>query len=264
MKKGIFWFVAVVSILSSCVPNKKYVYLQKDDLKTEVITDSVVRSYTLKIDEYRIQPQDILYIRIESLTDEEFDFMTKLYPEQSQAGGGGGANNPVMRGFLVDENGEIEFPVVGKVKFAGQTVFEAQEMLQEKFKSFLNDPVARVRLMNFRFTVLGEVNGEGQVISNNTRVTLMEAIGMAGGLGELADRSKVKIVRQVGERADVFYVNLLEEEILESNHFYVMQNDIIMVPALKQRPFRVYWAQNLSIFVSTLSVVLLIISLSQN
>jgi polysaccharide export outer membrane protein len=265
MKKGIFWFVAVVSILSSCVPNKKYVYLQKDDLKTEVITDSVVRSYTLKIDEYRIQPQDILYIRIESLTDEEFDFMSKLYPEQAQGGGGGGgAANPVMRGFLVDEKGEIEFPVVGKVNFAGQTVFEAQEMLQEKFKNFLKDPVARVRLMNFRFTILGEVNREGQVVSNNTRVTLMEAIGMAGGLGELADRSKVKIVRQVGDRADVFYVNLLEEEVLEKEHFYVMQNDIIMVPALKQRPFRIYWSENLSIVVSTLTLVLLIFSLSQN
>jgi polysaccharide export outer membrane protein len=264
MKKGIFWFVAVVLILSSCVPNKKYVYLQKDDLKTEVVTDSVVRSYTLKIDEYRIQPQDILFIRVESLTDEEFDFMTKLYPEQAQVGGGGGAGSPVMRGFLVDEKGEIEFPVVGKIKFAGYTVFEAQDNLQEKFKNFLKDPVARVRLMNFRFTVLGEVNREGQVISSNTRVTLMEAIGMAGGLGELSDRSKVKIVRQVGDRADVFYVNLLEEEVLENQHFYVMQNDIIMVPALKQRPFRMYWAQNLSIFVSTVSVVLLVISLTQN
>jgi polysaccharide export outer membrane protein len=153
---------------------------------------------------------------------------------------------------------------VGKIKFAGYTVFEAQDNLQEKFKNFLKDPVARVRLMNFRFTVLGEVNREGQVISSNTRVTLMEAIGMAGGLGELSDRSKVKIVRQVGDRADVFYVNLLEEEVLENQHFYVMQNDIIMVPALKQRPFRMYWAQNLSIFVSTVSVVLLVISLTQN
>jgi polysaccharide export outer membrane protein len=92
----------------------------------------------------------------------------------------------------------------------------------------------------------------------------MEAIGMAGGLGELADRSKVKIVRQVGDRADVFYVNLLEEEVLEKQHFYVMQNDIIMVPALKQRPFRIYWSENLSILVSTLTLVLLIFSLSQN
>jgi len=256
------WFLFIALIISSCVPNKKYVYLQKNDLKEKVVTDSVVRSYDMTIEEYKIQPLDILSIRLESLTEDEFDFMTKLYPMEMAAQGGGGGQNSAARGFLVDEHGEIEFPVVGNLKFGGLTVFEAQEMLKEKFKAFLKDPVARVRLMNFRFTVLGEVNQEGQVESQNTRVTLMEAIGMAGGLGELAERSKVKIVRQVGNKAEVFYVNLLDEELLATKHYYMQQNDIVMVPALKQRPFRMYWAQNLSLFVSTVSVILLVISLN--
>jgi polysaccharide biosynthesis/export protein len=256
--------VLAMVVLGSCVPNRKYVYLQKDDLhKKNLVKDTVVRDYKLQIEEYRIQPLDILYIRIESLTDEEFDFMAKLYPVEGVGGGGANQNAMAIRGFLVDQQGEVEFPVVGKVKFGGLTVFEAQDSLQQIFKAFLKDPVARVRLLNFRFTVLGEVNSEGQVISSNTRVTLMEAIGLAGGLGELADRANVKIVRQNGDKAEVFYMNLLDENILMAKNFYIQQNDIIMVPALKQRPFRMYWAQNLSLFVSTVSVILLVINLSK-
>ena len=261
------WFLFLLLILVSCVPNKKVVYLQKDDVnKKDLKKDTVMRSYNLQIRDYKIQPLDILSIRLESLTDEEFDFMTKLYPMDMavQGGGGGGGQNPAVRGFLVDENGEVEFPVVGRIKFSGYTVFEAQENLQQIFKAFLKDPVARVRLMNFRFTVMGEVNRESQVESQNTRVTLMEAIGLAGGLTDLADRANVKIIRQQGDRADVLYMNLLQEELLATENYYVQQNDIIVVPALKQRPFRKYWAENIALVVSTLSLVLLVLNLTQN
>ncbi len=250
----------VVLLLASCVPNKKYVYLQQNDVNKENLPkDSVVRKYELAIREYKIQPLDILNIRIESLTSEEFDFMSKLYPIQ-QGGNNSGANL-LINGFLVDDQGEIEFPIVGKVKFSGLSVFEAQEKLQKVLSPYLNNPVARIRLLNFRFTLLGEVNQENQVISNNTRVTLMEAIGMGGGLTDLADKANVKVIRQQGNESKVLYMNLLDENLLASENYYIQQNDIIVVPALKQRPFRKYWGQNLAIFISTVSVVLLTINL---
>jgi polysaccharide export outer membrane protein len=229
--------------------------------KDNLVKDSVLRTYDLNINEYRIQPLDILNIRIESLTEQEFDFMSKLYPVQ-QMGGGGGLTL-LINGFLVDNAGEIEFPVVGKIRFTGLTVFEAQERLQEVFSIFLKNPVARVRLLNFRFTLLGEVNAENQVVSTNTRVTLMEAIGLGGGLTDLADRSNVKVIRQNGSQAEVFYVDLLSEELLNTDHYYVQQNDIIVVPALKQRPFRTYWGENIALIVSTLSLVLLVLNLTK-
>ena len=257
--KPLRWLIAFVVLLSSCVPNRKYVYLQKDDVnKKNLPSDTVVRKYQLNIDDYRIQPLDLLSIRVESLTDEGFDFFEKLYPVNQTSAGN---QNLLLTGFLVDNGGEIEFPVVGKIKFSGLSVFQAQEKLQEVFKPFLKNPVARVRLLNFRFTVLGEVNQENQVVSINSRVTVMEAIGLAGGLTDLADRSNVKIIRQQGSTSEVLYLNLLEEELLASNHYYIQQNDIIVVPALKQRPFRRYWGQNLSLFVSTVSVILLTINL---
>lgn len=261
----IFWLLAgIVVLLNACVPNRKIVYLQKDDLhKKDVVLDSAVRDYDLKIREYRIQPLDILSIRIESLTEEDFDFISKLYPNVQQQSGGGGAANAFLNGFLVDNNGEIEFPVAGKIKLAGLSLFEASEKLQDAFKAYLKDPVARVQLLNFRFTVLGEVNRENQVVSNNTRVTVMEAIGLAGGLTDLADRSKVKIVRQKGDQSEILYLNLLDEKLLLSDNLYIHQNDLIVVPALKQRPFRIYWAENVGIILSTLTLVLLVVNLSQ-
>lgn len=267
MLKKIGVVVLLVSLFWGCVPNKKYVYLQKGDVRAKRLpVDSVVRQYPVNVQEYRIQPLDILSIRIESLTPDDYNFISKLYPMiEGGIGGGGGANagvNPI-NGFLVDQDGKIDFPVIGKLLFAGKTVFEAQELLKSSFSPHLKDPVARVNLMNFRFTVLGEVNGEQLVTSRNTRITFMEAIGLAGGLTELADRTKIKVIRQQGVANKVFYINLLDEKFVTSDYFYVQQNDIIVVPPLKQRPFRLYWAQNLSLFVSTVSVILLIVNLSQ-
>ena len=254
------FFFAAVLFLGSCVPNRKYVYLQKDDLnKKNLPKDTVVRSYNMNIREYKIQPLDILSIRIESLTEDEFDFMAKLYPTQQQGGAGGAMLQ--LSGFLVDNNGDIEFPIVGKVKFSNLSVFEAQDKLQEIFKAYLKNPVARVRLLNFRFTVLGEVNAENQVTSSNTRITLMEAVAMAGGLTDLADRANVKIIRQSGGKSEVLYMNLLDENVIASNNYYIQQNDIIMVPPLRQRPFKKYWGQNIALFVSTVSVILLAVNL---
>ncbi|MFZ6009146.1 MAG: polysaccharide biosynthesis/export family protein, partial [Bacteroidota bacterium] len=129
----------------------------------------------------------------------------------------------------------------------------------------------RVKMLNFRFTVLGEVNGEKVVVATNPRLTVMEAIGMAGGFTDLADRSLVKVVRQKGLETEVYYVNLLEEKFIESPFYYVQQNDVIIIPPLKQRAFRRYFPQNLGIATATLSgiatvlsFVVLIITLNNN
>ncbi|MEQ8426135.1 MAG: polysaccharide biosynthesis/export family protein, partial [Cyclobacteriaceae bacterium] len=166
-----------------------------------------------------------------------------------------------INGFLVDNYGEIEFPVVGKIKVANLSIFECQNKLQEVFLPYLKNPVARVRLLNFRFTLLGEVNQENQVVSNNTRVTLLEAIGLGGGLTDLADRSNIKIIRQDGDESKVYYMNLLDENLLGSANYYIQQNDIIVVPALRQRPYHKYWGQNIALVVSTVSLILLTVSL---
>ncbi len=251
--------------LTSCVPNRKLIYLQKEPgFETrKQPKDSVVRSYELDAFDYKIQTNDILSVRFQSLTEKEFD-----YSQQGQTGttsglGGAGQNTMLLRGDLVDDHGEIPMQVVGKVKVAGLTLYQVQDTLQKIANRFLEFTIVKVRLLNYRATILGEVNSEGTVVFGNNRVTLMEAIGLAGGLGDLADRSNIKIVRQVNSKTEVHYVDVLREDFMKSPFYYVHQNDLIIVPPLRQRPFRRYFSQNMTLLLSGMSVILLVITLNK-
>lgn len=265
MRNVILACAALGVILSSCVPNKKIVYLQKDDLKNrkEIPKDTILRKHDLKISEYHIQPLDILSINFETLSDDtdSFDFLDKLSP--ANRAGGNAAGNTILNGMLVDSDGYVDYAVLGKIKLSGLTIFQARDTLQKVATRYVPDVVVRVRMLNFRYTVLGEVNGEKTVVSSNTRLTMMEAIGQAGGLSELADRSHVKVIRQNGHETEIFYVNLLDEDYLESKYYYVQQNDVIIVPPLRQRTFKKYFTQNLALITSSISFVLLIVTLSR-
>src|SRR5690606_25723276 len=202
----------------------------------DLLKDTVVRTYAVDTFQYKIQPNDILSVRFQTISSEEFDFFTP----KNNLQGGFNVQNPGLTGELIDENGELEFPVIGKVKLAGLTVFQAQEKLQKLANQYVQSPVVRVRLLNYRITILGEVNEEGTITLNNNRVTLLEAIGLAGGLGELSDRTKIKLIRQKGGNTEIQYINLQDENFINSPYYYVYQNDVLVVPPLRQRPFRRY------------------------
>lgn len=255
--RNLILFITVAIFFASCVGNKRLVYLQNDDLHENQPKDTVLREYDLTYHDYKIQPQDILSVQFTSITEEDFDIFSDFGMGGENLGGGGGGLIG-LRGELVDPQGQIGFPIVGKIKVQGMTIFEVQDTLQSIASQYVEDPVVKVRLLNYRFTVLGEVNGESVVTTQNTRVTFMEAIGMAGGLTELANRKNVKVIRQKGDVAEVFYVDLLDEEFIESEEFYVYQNDIIIVPPLQQRPIRRYYGQNLSLLLSSVSAILFI------
>lgn len=258
MSRVIIFFGLLCLVLGACVPNKKILYLQtKDELKEEFPTDTVLRTYNLADYEYRIQPEDILSIRVESLTDEEYDIFAASQQDRS----GGNQGNLSIRGYLVDKKGEINLPEIGAVHVGGLTLHEIEVKLTQLAAQYVEQPTIRIRLLNYRVTVLGEVVNEGVITSFDNRMTIMEAIGKAGGIGELADRSKVKIIRQYEGQSQVLYVNLLDEGVMKYDSFFTYQNDIIIVPPLKQRPFRRYFGQNLSLFVSTVSVILLTVNL---
>jgi len=257
-------FFGAIILLSSCVSNRKVVLLQKNDLHEKNLPiDSIVREYAIEKFDYKIQPNDIISVRFNSLTTKELDFFASYSNQQGGGVGNISTGGAQLIGELVDERGEIPVPVAGNIRVAGLTVFQIQDTLQKIANRYFEAPIVRVRLLNYRITLLGEVGREGSMTLGNNRVSMLEAIGLAGGLTDLADRSSVKLIRQNGDKTEVAYLNLLDENFFNSPYYYVNQNDVLIIPPLRQRPFRLYAGQNLALFVSTVSILLLTISLLQ-
>jgi len=298
MIRGIFWLVAVVLMLVSCVPNKRIVYLQNDpepkrgQLKN---TDTLSRSYSTRLSEYKLKPKDIVSINVASITPGEFDFIKKYeeqlgiirklgqYNQANQVGGMGNINQGIggggqsgegisalsldrmPTGFELDAAGNLELPFIGMVRLSGLTVAQTEALLKEKLHGYFETPVVRVQLLSFHFTILGEVNKEGRYTSFNPNTSVIDAITLAGNLNDFADRSKLKVVRYDGEKATVFYVNMLEEDLLAQPGYFLQPDDLIIVPPLKARFLRKYGLQSysaaLTLITSTITLLVLIASL---
>lgn len=256
--------LCILLIFNSCVVNKKVQYLQNDDVNIkaeETVKDSIYRIYNLADFEYKLQPEDVISVKFYSLTPEEFNFFT------IKEGNGDNSNqfingaSVLINGYLIDENGEVEFPVVGKVNINGLSVYDAQNEILKIAKQYLESPVIEVRLLNFRFTLLGEVKKEGTIGSLNNRITMLEAIGLAGGFTDFADKANIKVIRQGKGKAEVYYLNLLDESFVSSPFYYMNQGDVIIVPPLRQRPYQIYFGKNLALVISSASLLLLVFNL---
>jgi polysaccharide export outer membrane protein len=229
----VFWLIAGI-FLSSCVTNKKYTLLQKDDVNVKDLPkDSVVRSYAIQNYEYRIQPEDNISVRFESLTPAEYDIFNRNMEQQNQNLNQG---NAILIGELVDPQGEITYPVIGKVKVSGLTIYEIQTKLQQIADQYLESPVVKVRLINFRFTILGEARREGTVVLGNNRVNYIEAIGLAGGLTDLADKKNLKLIRQInGKPKSAIWIYWMKISSIHQNTLYIKMISSLCLPFVSDR-----------------------------
>ena len=241
----------IAILVHGCIPIEKQTLI-RNEAQQEIKTDEVVSVYSVENFQYMLRQNDVISIKVSSATPSEFDILNY---QSDKTLNGLVVNNPLLTGFNIEEDGTIFLPVIGKVEVAGLTLTEAREKIQDIVSDYLESPTVDIKLLSFQFTLLGEVENEGVFTSYNPKITLMDAIGYAGGLTNYANGREVKIVRHQDEHLEVAYVNIMEEDMLSSPYYYIRPNDLVTVPPLKTKNFRENSAANISLILSGITAV---------
>ena len=171
------------------------------------------------------------------------------------------SSQQIPRGYLVDKAGEIDFPVLGKLKVEGISRNELSEMLKEKLSLYLKNPIVTIQFQNFKVTVLGEVKNPGCYHVSSERVSLLDALGMAGDLQINGKRKNVLIMREQGNEKVFARVDLTSSDYINTPFFYLQQNDVVYVEPNKGRIAGGNAGTFLPYVLSSLSTLIAVISL---
>ncbi|MFP4093961.1 MAG: polysaccharide biosynthesis/export family protein [Cyclobacteriaceae bacterium] len=244
-------FILLLSF-AACVPTRKQIYLQSEDRSDNPQQDKVLATYQPESFNYQLSTNDVISIKVASATPSEFDI---LNTQTDRTLGGYSNRDPLLSGYEIEEDGTAFLPVIGKVELAGLTIPEAREKVQNIVSDYLESPTVDIKLLSFSFTVLGAVENEGMYTTYNKNFSLLDAIGVAGGIGDYGDGSKIKIVRHQGEVLQVAHVNILEEDILSSPYYYLKPNDVITVEPHKAKNWQDNTSGNVSLILTALTAV---------
>ena len=192
------------------------------------VKDGSIQSNT-PFPESVIQKNDILGIAVSSLNPEA----SAIFNPGSSSGSGGAAGAAVTPpvGFLVNSEGYIQFPIIGSIKAEGLTKNQLKDTIGKALveNKLLIDPIVAIRFLNFRITVLGEVNHPSVVSVPNEKISLLEALGLAGDMTIYARRTNVMIIREVNDQKIIKRINMNSDEIFTSPYYYLRSNDIVYV-----------------------------------
>ncbi|WP_353132606.1 polysaccharide biosynthesis/export family protein [Pseudopedobacter sp.] len=213
----------LILFITACSPRRNLVYFS-DLNKKSVDTGSVVNNV-----EPKIQPNDVLSITINTPSSESNNLFTLNSSYMNK-------NGMVEReGYRVSKDGYVRLPVIGDIDVKGQTLEQAQQTIARRLNNYVKDPLVNIQFLNFRVTVIGEVNHPSTFTINNEKVNLLEALGMAGDMTVYGKRENVLIIRESEGKRIITRVNLNEKNVLNSPYFYLKQNDIVYVEPDKEK-----------------------------
>lgn len=233
--------------LSSCHLREKMVYLQPN------LNDTLVKATQVMNYAPVLRTDDLLQIQIGG-QDQEALAAFQFYVNQSENQAGNQMMAQVLANmtFLIDYQGNINFPVLGFVKLAGLTRLEAIEKLQGMIEEYVAGAVVNIQVRNFKVTVLGQVARPGTYTMSSDRVTILEALGMAGDLQSTGLRKNVLVVRELDGKRQEFRLDLTSKDIFTSEAYYLRQNDVIYVEPNKGARFE---GQNMQVITQVLTPV---------
>jgi len=247
MKKFLISSTICFLILGGCVSKKDVVYLQYDEInKSEVNND-----YQLKF-----KPDDMLQIIVSSDNVESvLPFNLPVVAYQITVGNAFG--QPQQQAYLVDKYGNIEFPILGKIKVGGLTRVEVIELLKSELDpTYLKSPIINVFITNFKITVQGDVARPGTYNLSNERVSIFDALGLAGDLNISGNRENVLVLREENGTKNEYRVNLMSKKTLTSPAYYLQQNDIVYVEPNNAKIQDAAYTRSTGLFISLASVLI--------
>ena len=249
MKRFLF-LIAVLAIFASCASRKEIVYLQNSN----VIPENIYAKYAPKI-----QQEDLLTITVSA----EDLKATLPFNQQNQYQIQSAATNDLAfkPTYLIDHNGEIDFPVIGKLKFEGLSRLEATELLKSKLSQYIVNPGVNITFANFKVTVLGEVNRPNTYTLPQERVTILEALGMAGDMTIKGVRDNVLLIREKNGVKEMHRLNLLTDSLINSPYYYLSQNDVIYVEPNISQVKNSRFGQDTNVWISISSLLITITAL---
>lgn len=221
MKYKLLLILFIGIFASSCTSKKNLTYFSDLPDLTGFKT-AIVNAY-----EPKIQEGDILSINMNSLDAASNALFN--YGTLENLGGRETNANLGKEGFLVGKDGSVNYPVIGKIELAGHTISEAHEILRKELLTYVKDPIVNIRYLNFKVTVIGEVQRPTTFTVDNDRINVLEALGMAGDMTPYGLRNNVLIIREANGERQMARLNLNESSSLESPFFYLRQNDIVYV-----------------------------------
>ena len=243
--------VIFLGLLSSCVTQRKIEYLQDRNKNVKSFKEAV-------FPDYRLKPNDELYIQINSLDEAAANAFSKsgqdLYVGSMQPYGAS------LLSYTVDKEGYLLLPVIGKILVKDKTLSEVNVILKDSLNHILNQPVVTVKLVNRYVSVLGEVKNPGHFSYSQDKLTIYDALGLAGDITDYGNRNKVILIRNVNGENMRINVNITKSDILASDYYNLRPNDIVYVKPLRNK----FWGMRqfpFEILFSTLTTGLLFYSI---
>jgi polysaccharide export outer membrane protein len=249
--------IGILIVVSSCTSQKKLAYLNNLSQESDEF-------FTMEVPDYKIQYRDILYVTAKALMpdgriqDMLLSTGSTMTGSQLQGDAGG-----YLYGYDVHYDGTILIPSVGSINVSGLTLPDARNKIQESIDRIFKNSTVECKLLNFKFTVIGEVKLPGTYINYNNFLTVLEAIGRAGGINDYGNRSNVLVVRATDKGSKTYRLNLQDKRILNSEAYFLLPNDVIIVDPQPQKIFNMNLptvAFVLSAITSSLTTTLLLIN----
>lgn len=265
-KVRFFLALAVLSVLCSCASRKKMAYLQTSDVKKEKNASAEGKDEKEKKSLYEpmIQNDDMLYIIVSAENPEVAAPYNLKSVTVNNASGSANVNQNQLEAYLVDKNGEIEFPQLGKMKVAGLTRLEAVEKIKKQLADYIQNPTVYINIANFKVSVLGEVTRPGSHTISSERITLLEALSLSGDLTMYGKRENIMVIRERGGEKTIVTVDITKADFINSPYYYLAQNDVIYVEANRVKMGSSLVGPSVTVGLSVISIALGIILLAVN